>query len=313
MLVRNYLVHFANFFVFAIDKCRELLYDKAMKNLYQSFEKNGAPLLRIFESSAAPRKGAFRIHHHVETELSLITAGHGRYSAKKSYPIEPGDLFFYKNSEAHCITDISSEGMRIFNIHISPQYFRHLHALSGSGEPFSLAALSFADNRLTECLPPAVKERLTALLLQLRDEAQSPTSHTDLMIESLLTTALVLLSRYALPAEGCEFHTFSANREAMFQSAAYIDAHFAEDLSLGALAAAANLEKTYFSALFKRTIGLSPFEYISVKRVEKALEMIRTTDLTVLAIATRCGFNNTANFNKIFKKYTGSTPKQFRK
>ena len=301
------------FLCFCVDNARSWRYDEGMKNLYQSFQPNGAPLLRIFESNAAPRKGAFRVHHHVETEISLIAAGHGTYSARKIYPIEPGDIFFYRNSEAHCITDVAPEGMVIFNIHISPQFFRHLRPLMGDGEPLSPTQLSFAENRLCECLPKEVTERLSSLLLQLHDEAQSPCAHTDLMVESLLAAALVLLARHALPQKGCEFRTSFSNCEPIFQSAAYIDAHFAEELSLGELAAAANLEKTYFSALFKRTIGLSPFEYISVKRVEKALDMIRTTDLTVLAIATRCGFNNTANFNKIFKKYTGSTPKQFRK
>ena len=51
---------------------------------------------------------------------------------------------------------------------------------------------------------------------------------------------------------------------------------------------------------------------MSVK-TEKAVELLKNTDQSVLSVAGKVGFNNTANFNKIFKKYTGTTPKELRK
>ena len=58
---------------------------------------------------------------------------------------------------------------------------------------------------------------------------------------------------------------------------------------------------------------MTTWDYINIKRIEDSLTLLKSTNLTVLDIATKCGFNSTASFNKIFKKTTGITPKEYRK
>lgn len=57
---------------------------------------------------------------------------------------------------------------------------------------------------------------------------------------------------------------------------------------------------------------MTTWNYISIKRIEEALSLIKTTNLSILEIALSCGFNNTANFGKTFKKYTNLPPSSFR-
>lgn len=58
---------------------------------------------------------------------------------------------------------------------------------------------------------------------------------------------------------------------------------------------------------------MTTWDYINIKRIDKAISLLSTTDETILNIATQCGFNNSANFNRIFKKITQLTPKQYRR
>ena len=58
----------------------------------------------------------------------------------------------------------------------------------------------------------------------------------------------------------------------------------------------------------KKLNGISPWEYITIKRVERAVEMLKTTDLTKLEIAERCGFSGSSNFYKAFAHVTGKKP-----
>jgi len=73
-------------------------------------------------------------------------------------------------------------------------------------------------------------------------------------------------------------------------------------------------ERKPYNYIFSRLNGVSPWDYLTAKRVEKAASLLRSErGLTMLEIATRCGFNNTANFNRAFKKYQNRTPSSYRK
>lgn len=73
------------------------------------------------------------------------------------------------------------------------------------------------------------------------------------------------------------------------------------------------MSRNYFCTVFKELNGLTPWEYINIKRINKAIELLKNTNLSITLIASQCGYNNTANFNKNFKQITGQTPKDIRK
>jgi len=73
------------------------------------------------------------------------------------------------------------------------------------------------------------------------------------------------------------------------------------------------MSQSYFSALFKKYNGITPIDYIIQKRVQLSIEYIKSTDKSMTEIATICGFNNSTNFIKCFKKTTGRTPSDYRK
>ena len=81
----------------------------------------------------------------------------------------------------------------------------------------------------------------------------------------------------------------------------YIDENITYPITLEEVAAAASMSRTYFFAVFKKINGITPWKYITVKRVEKAVELIKTTDMTKLDIAFSCGFSSSSNFYKAFK------------
>ena len=71
------------------------------------------------------------------------------------------------------------------------------------------------------------------------------------------------------------------------------------------------MTQTYFSSVFKKYNGITPWEYITIKRVEMAINLLKTSDMSKLEIAERCGFSSSSNFYKAFLKITGKHPKDF--
>lgn len=73
-----------------------------------------------------------------------------------------------------------------------------------------------------------------------------------------------------------------------------------------------HLHPSYFSTVFKNATGLSFKEYLNKVRIEESKILLQNTDFSIIDIAVAVGFEDQSYFSKVFKKYTGTTPKQFR-
>ena len=92
----------------------------------------------------------------------------------------------------------------------------------------------------------------------------------------------------------------------------YIDQHWAEELSLGSVARAANTSTNYFSEKFKEATGMNFVQYVARTRFEKAEALLRNADLRVSEIAFAVGFQSLSQFNRTFKRFAGKSPREFR-
>ena len=97
-----------------------------------------------------------------------------------------------------------------------------------------------------------------------------------------------------------------------YQIADYLTQHFAEQHSLDELAAHFYISKFYMCRLFRKVVGYSVSEYLTILRVQKACEYLEKTKLSVSAIAERVGYNSLTHFEREFKRYTQVSPLRYR-
>jgi AraC-like DNA-binding protein len=91
----------------------------------------------------------------------------------------------------------------------------------------------------------------------------------------------------------------------------HVDRYYAEPLDLEVMARAARLSKYHFHRLFAATYGITPAAYVSERRVERAQDLLRATNLTVTEVCHAVGFSSLGSFSSRFKKIVGETPRQF--
>lgn len=96
------------------------------------------------------------------------------------------------------------------------------------------------------------------------------------------------------------------------QAAAYIREHYYEPLTLGVMAEKYHVENSYFSRRFSKEIGVSMLQYIAGVRIEKAKEAIRRGNTNLTEIAFMVGYDDYSYFNKVFRKTTGMSPRDYR-
>jgi transcriptional regulator GlxA family with amidase domain len=107
-----------------------------------------------------------------------------------------------------------------------------------------------------------------------------------------------------------EKYTYNSRRiESTFE---YMNQHFQNVITLADVARLANMSEVSFSRFFKQRTGNTFIDSLTEIRLGHASRMLIDTTHSVSEIAYRCGFNNMSNFNRIFRKKKGCTPKEFR-
>jgi AraC-like DNA-binding protein len=89
------------------------------------------------------------------------------------------------------------------------------------------------------------------------------------------------------------------------------DREYAGELDLARLAATAGLSKYHFLRLFTATYGLTPADYVSRRRIERAQDLLRVTNLTVTEVCHAVGFQSVGSFSSRFRAVVGETPSAF--
>lgn len=275
-------------------------------NEYIISGKHGNPIIKTFRSSVPEGPRPLREHHHTECELSVVICGAGIYrSGSKSYEFSSGDMFLFGSNEAHCITDVHTP-LTLLNVHFEPRL------LWESEENLEILRL-FAprdDERVNMiCSSDTV---LREMIMHIERELCDSTVGYSVIAKSELLSALVhiMRSRDSI-GDALLPHNSVALTKRLEDAISYIDKNLDRHLSLEDIAERACMAPTYFSAVFKRFGGISPWDYIMIKRVERAVEMLKSTDMTKIEIAEACGFSSSSNFYKVFFKITGKRPSDY--
>ncbi|MDR6554540.1 response regulator [Paenibacillus qinlingensis] len=94
--------------------------------------------------------------------------------------------------------------------------------------------------------------------------------------------------------------------------AAYLDAHYFEDISLIDIATRFHLDPSYLSKQFKSVTSENFIEYVTRKRMEKSCELLNMSESKISEISELVGYENQRYFSQVFKKFTGQTPSEYR-
>lgn len=271
------------------------------------------PLLSVFRSSLMADSSMFYEHRHTAFEITMVLKGSGIYATKATeFEFKSGDIFFFSTDEYHWLKRLD-EKTDFLNVHFEPRFIW--------SDNFGVSNRVLTKIFLNRKKNPHNKinmEKKSALAVRklmglMEKESVEQKSEYETMLKIYLINILVEMIR-AYDGQLSENDATCSPQTIhdIEKTLAYIDANLESDLTLEQIALVANMSKNYFCRQFKKLNGISAWEYITIKRIERAVSYIETTDLTRLEIAARCGYNNTANFYHAFKKVTGKTPADYK-
>ena len=184
----------------------------------------------------------------------------------------------------------------------------YIHSLEDALEskPFCqylMLSARFTATQFAEALGIGQKEFLSALNCLNMVGQQISTDDLKRYLSDILLRAIELRDNVA----GSQY------RGQLKQAVRYIDEHYqSEDISLNRVAKEVNISPNYLSAVFSQEMGTTFVEYLTAKRMEKARELLRTSDLRSGEIAVAVGYKDSHYFSFLFKKTQGCTPRDYR-
>lgn len=145
---------------------------------------------------------------------------------------------------------------------------------------------------------------LEQLMKQIRNEMTAPRYAYKELISLKIKELSILIMREIIS------HKYDGN---LSQCHAFIEENYTQNLDIKEVAADFGFTYENFRHKFKKNYGLSPRNFIILKRLQKSHELLELTDKSCTEIAAECGFSDSLQFSKMFKKQYGYSPNSFRK
>ncbi|MBW4537164.1 MAG: AraC family transcriptional regulator [Pleurocapsa minor HA4230-MV1] len=155
--------------------------------------------------------------------------------------------------------------------------------------------------------------QIEAMSMMLLAELQQENLGGRLYIDSLANVLAVhLLRQYSAHQPRFSIYEGGLPKRQLVKVLDYINEYLDRDIKLADLAQLLGMSQFHFSYLFKRSLGIPPYQYLLQQRIERAKQLLKQTDKSIVNIAFACGFNSHSHLTKQFRQLTGMTPKAFR-
>lgn len=260
------------------------------------------------------------VHDHANfIEIVVVVRGQARHLWDDAEQIlSAGDMFCIAPGEPHGYTNV--QNFEIINCLFDPEIMQSHQALFGATPglmEFLVVEPLFREEikrRRVIKLPPRRYEQSVALLDQ-ASEFLDRGSIGALSALGLLFQFLGVAGKAwtEQTRDGGEREVAQAQNWAFAQARSHMMANLNSNLDLDTLAEQACLSPGHFCRVFKNATGLSPIAYLTQLRLDRAGEMLTTTDQSIIDIGLACGFQDPGYFARVFKKAFSKSPREFRR
>ena len=253
----------------------------------------------------------YPLHENNFAELVIVEDGTGNhFTDKSSHHIKRGDIFIVTAESRHGYRDV--ENLRITSIHFNSNILTApladiatipgYHALFKIEPHFS----SHVDSQLLLSEPQLL-------------EAMDITNKIEREINNESIGCIFFSKIYFLELIGFLARCYDSQETEksndvlrIAEAISYIERNYTKDIEQDDLAKIANLSKSHFLHIFKKTTNTTPLSYQKHLRMDKACSLLRQSKMSITEISHKCGYHDSNYFTRQFKKVLDISPKQYR-
>lgn len=250
-------------------------------------------------------------HWHFELEIMIMKSGSFSLRIEdEPFELMPGDIVFIGPGLMH--GGIPHGDAEYDCVVFDSEVIRH----RGYRDDSFIADILSRKISLSPCIRKDVYKDSSAMQSVLRFLSDYDPSGPgyELYLASALKFILAFYEEHALYMKDDFIHTNGQRRADQMRSVIeYIDMHFAERITLEELSSVAGLSSRYFCSFFREFTGRTCFDYVNSVKIEKAVLMLESEDMSISEIAYASGFDDCSYFSRLFRRYMNESPREYRK
>ncbi len=252
-------------------------------------------------------------HRHDFLELVIVTRGSALHWLEgKEFPVAAGDIFVLQGQQSHFFH--SRRDLDLINIMYDPNKIdlpeSDLRRMPGYCAMFMLEPTYRRQHRFASRLhlnrvPLAHVERLAE---EMEQESREQNPGFEVVLQAKLLELLAYLSRMYTTTESVEAHALLRVGHVI----GALENDCARDWKLEDLVGIAHMSRSNLMRIFRKATNQTPIEYLIRLRIQKAMGLLRNSNLTITEIALEVGFNDSNYFTRQFNRILGESPRHFR-
>ncbi|OBQ56407.1 helix-turn-helix domain-containing protein [Tamlana sp. s12] len=272
--------------------------------------------LDVIEFEAVSEWGYPR-HKHLFFELTIVLKGKGQHLLNDNIvDYQSGDVFFLTPKDEHEF--IISEATTFGIIKFTEQLFLEKSSFSTSRYwRKNLETVIFHSNIIAESIVryESDKIQINGLYQLIKHEINSSMLYNRYVLSELFGALMVVLSRNLKSSLETSSLELVSDEEKIENILTYIRQNVLnkEMISIKTIAEAFYMSPNYVSLFLKKHIGISVQQYVIQTKIDMAVRLLKQPNLSISGIAEKLGFVDASHFNRLFKKYKGVNPSEFKK
>lgn len=258
-------------------------------------------------------KGYVKLHWHDEIQISVVTKGSVEFIVgEKSYILQNGQAIFINTQRIHMAKSVGDNDCIYHSIMFDPKL---LKMFPGSIiEQKYIDPVITADNLNSIELYGDNKWEQEALeyisdIINV-DVLQQKGYEIKIYIDLLNFWLLLVLNDKDIFDQKTEPKPI--NEQRIKDVLSFIHDNYSNKITLQDIADAVFVSKGECCRFFKKSLKMSPYDYLINYRINESMKLLKNTALSILDISENVGFNNVSHYIQIFKKKTGQTPHEYR-
>lgn len=251
------------------------------------------------------------LHWHTELQFLVVVQGKGVFTVNKiKYHLTENQGLFINSGCLHCVNPDSNSDCTYLSLNIAPNFFAPLDSIIQTKylQPFfhsqKHSSIVFSSELSWQ---RHVLDSLQQMFHVLDRKEYGYEIELYSLSQSILS-AVIHHSSVQISDASYGNYKEDLHIKDMIQ---YIEKNYMKKITLEILAREGNVSKSECCRIFKRTIDMTPIEYLITHRINESIKLLRKTDMSIMDISLEVGFGSVSYFIEKFKKQIGYSPKKY--